>query len=86
MPVKTKIALACPYCNESIYATLSWFKKTYSTCPACEKGLAAGQFASVIADLEQAMDAHIDEMINGAPQSSCCGGGGGDKSSCGCSH
>ncbi len=46
-----KIDLACPYCNESIYATLSWFKKPYSTCPACDKGLAAGQFATVIRDL-----------------------------------
>lgn len=82
MLAETKIALACPYCNETIYATISWFKKTYSTCPACDKGLAAGQFATVISDLEHAMDENIEEMINGAPQSGCCG----NKSSCGCSH
>lgn len=68
-----KIDLACPYCNESIYETLSWFKKTYFTCPNCDKGLAAGQFASVVIDLEQAMDASVEEMIYGAPHTSCCG-------------
>jgi hypothetical protein len=68
-----KIELACPYCNESIYAALSWFKKAYSTCPACDKGLAAGQFAPVISDLEHAMDASSEEMIFGAPHNSCCG-------------
>ncbi|HKJ04274.1 MAG TPA: hypothetical protein VJ974_01655 [Geopsychrobacteraceae bacterium] len=68
-----KIELACPYCNASIQETLSWFKKTYSTCPSCGQGLAAGQFATVIRDLEQAMDAHLEEMIYGVPESSCCG-------------
>ena len=80
MFAKSKIALDCPYCKESINETPNWFKKTYSTCPACDKGLAAGQFATVIADLEQAMDENIEEMINGQPQKSCCG----EKSSCGC--
>ncbi len=78
MPYEPKVALDCPYCRESIYETLSWFKKDYSTCPACEQGLAAGQFSAVITNLEQAMAANIEEMINGAPPSSCCG----KKSSC----
>ena len=78
MPLEPKIVLACPYCNESIYETLCWFKKAYATCPACDKGLAAGQFATIISGLEQAMDASIEEMINGAPRTSCCG-----KDSCG---
>ena len=73
MPVEPKIALDCPCCCESIYETLSWFKKTYSTCPACENGLAAGQFGSLIADLEQAMDENIEEMLHGQPHTSCCG-------------
>jgi len=71
--LEPKINLACPYCNESIYETLSWFKKPYSTCPACDKGLAAGQFTSVISELEQAMDARIEEIIDDAPHTSCCG-------------
>ena len=71
--VEPKIALDCPNCGKSIYETLSWFKKTYSTCPACEKGLAASQFSSVIANLEQAMDTNIDEMIYGQPHTCCCG-------------
>ena len=73
-----KISLECPYCEESIYETLSWFKKDYSTCPACEQGLAAGQFSVIIANLEQDMAANIEEMVNGQPTSSCCG----KKSSC----
>ena len=75
---ETTIALDCPYCGEAIYDTLSWFKKTYSTCPACDKGLAASQFDAVIADLEEAMDADIEEMVQGKPKPGCgCG-----KSSC----
>jgi len=73
LTTEPKIDLTCPYCNASIYATISWFKKDYSTCPACDQGLAAGQFAAVISDLEQAMDASVEEMIYGAPQTSCCG-------------
>jgi len=75
---ETKITLDCPYCKESIYETLNWFKKSYFTCPACDKGLAANQFAAVIADLEEAMNASIEEMIHGQPHSGCCG----NKSSC----
>lgn len=73
MSLEPKINLACPYCNESIYETFSWFKKAYSTCPACDKGLAAGQFAAVISDLEQAIDANVEEMIYGVQETSCCG-------------
>ncbi len=78
MYTEPNITLDCPYCNEAIHETLSWFKTTYFTCPACDQGLAADQFATVIADLEEAMDASIEEMLNGQPNSSCCG----NKSSC----
>ena len=70
---ETKIALDCPYCGESIYEALNWFKKTYSTCPHCNRGLAAGQFSKVLADLEQAMDASVEEMLQGKPQDGFCG-------------
>lgn len=73
MFTEAKIALDCPYCDESIYEPLSWFKKDYSTCPACDNGLAAGQFATIVTNIEQAMDANIEEMINGKLISSCCG-------------
>ena len=90
MHTETNIALDCPYCGVSIYETLEWFKKTYSTCPSCDKGLAATQFSKVITDIEQAMEDSVEEMVNGQQPSGggCCGGGGdggGDKSSCGCS-
>jgi hypothetical protein len=74
VPAEEKISLDCPYCGEAIYETLSWFKKTYSTCPACQRGLAADQFAAVIGDLEQALDAEIEERMKGQPGSGCCGG------------
>lgn len=73
MLTEPKITLCCPYCAEPISEVLSWFKKSYSTCPACDKGLVAGQFATTIADLEEAMDASIEEMLNGQPHSGCCG-------------
>lgn len=73
MLAEEKISLECPYCGEAIYETLSWFKKPYFTCPSCQKGLAASQFDSVIADLEQAMDARIEEEVKGAPETGCCG-------------
>lgn len=79
MYTETNIALDCPYCGASIYESLTWFKKTYSTCPYCDKGLAASQFATVISDLEQAMTENIDEMVYGKSQGGgCCG----KKSSC----
>ncbi len=73
------IALDCPYCGKAIYQPLSWFKQTYSTCPNCERGVAAGQFAAAIDEIEQALEEHIEEMMKGKPKSGCCGG----KSSCG---
>ena len=81
MLMETHIALDCPYCSESIYESLSWFKKTYSTCPFCDKGLAADQFSRTVTDLEAAMDENVDEMVNGRPQGGgCCG----SKKSSGC--
>jgi hypothetical protein len=81
VPTDTNIALDCPYCGESIYEALSWFKKTYSTCPNCDRGLAASQFSAVISDLEKSMEESIEEMVLGQQQGgSCCG----KKSSCGC--
>lgn len=80
MSTESHIALDCPYCKEAIYQALSWFKQTYSTCPHCEQGLAASQFENAIADLEQAMDESIEELIYGQPSGGCCG----KKSSCGC--
>lgn len=65
------VALECPYCKGTIYEPLSWFKKSYSTCPFCNNGLSAGQFAQVIADLEEAMDARIDELMTPAPPQGC---------------
>ncbi len=79
MSAEVNVALDCPNCGESIYKTLSWFKKPYSTCPNCQNGLAAGQFAATIAELERAMDENIEEMLYGSAPRSCCG-----KDSCGC--
>ncbi|ABA88716.1 hypothetical protein Pcar_1470 [Syntrophotalea carbinolica DSM 2380] len=73
MLAEEMIAIDCPYCGAAIYQPLSWFKKTYSTCPACDQGLAASQFETTIAHLEQAMDENIEEMVYGKPQGSCCG-------------
>jgi hypothetical protein len=59
---------------------MNWFKQTYITCPHCEHGLAASQFEEAVSDLEQSMDEHIEELLNGQPQAGCCA----SKSSCGC--
>jgi len=68
-------SLACPSCKNDIFKPLEWFKQIYTTCPACGGGLAASQFATMIRDLEEAMDACTDEMINGASPCPCnCGG------------
>ena len=85
MHAEPNIALDCPSCRETIYAALSWFKQTYSSCPHCGQGLAAGQFAAIIADLEQAMDQSIEELLHG-PTGGCCGSksaGGGGGGCCG---
>ena len=71
---ESKIALDCPYCGESIYQTVAWFKKNYSTCPACDKGLSADQFAVAINALEQAFDQNIEALLTKeAHQGGCCG-------------
>ena len=69
---ETNIALDCPYCGESIYAPLNWFKKTYFTCPHCNQGLTAGQFGAIIAGLEEEMAASVDEMVHGQSCGGCC--------------
>jgi hypothetical protein len=68
-----QIALECPYCREELYQPLSWFKQTYFTCPACGGGLAAGQFATLINELEQACEASIEQMLHGEPSGGGCG-------------
>ena len=69
------ITLDCPYCRVDIRQPLAWFKQAYFTCPACGGGLTEGQFAGIVADLEAAFDASIDEMLQG--RSGCnCGSGG----------
>ena len=73
MFTEPNIALDCPCCREPIYAALSWFRQTYSTCPHCRQGLAAGQFEARIADLEQAMDESVEEMLYGPAGAGCCG-------------
>ncbi len=70
--VEPRISIDCPYCSEAIYEPLSWFKKDYSTCPACQQGLAAGQFATLVANYEQARLDSIEEMLGGPTSTSCC--------------
>jgi len=53
---------------------LNWFKKPYFTCPACRKGLAGGQFASLVSDIEAALDARIDDDVRGEQGPGCCRG------------
>ena len=78
------IALACPYCRASLIQPLSWFKQSYATCPVCAGGIAAGQFAPMIEELEQAFDASVEEMILGTPANGCgCDSGGCGGGSCG---
>jgi hypothetical protein len=82
---QSRIALDCPLCGESIYQPLSWFKKAYSTCPACDMSIPAARFDALLNDLEQAFDQRIDEMLtDDQPQAGgCCGSK--KKDSC-CGH
>lgn len=74
MPSEEQIVLECPYCRGEIHQPLSWFKQAYCTCPACGGGLAAGQFAPLIDELEQAFEASVAEMVQGKPSCGCgCG-------------
>ena len=75
VPEEFNIALDCPYCKEALYQPLRWFQQDYFTCPACGGGLAAGQFARAVADLEEAMAVATEEMVHGAPQGGGCGCG-----------
>ena len=68
-----KITLTCPCCDGSILESLEWFKQSRFSCPVCAKDLTAEQFSVVISDLELAIDADIDEMVQEQPHTSCCG-------------
>ena len=83
MTEESKIALDCPCCGESIYQTPSWFRKSYSNCPMCEKELRGEQFDALIHDLEQAFDDHIDTILSEKPQGGGCCGSAKKDSCCG---
>lgn len=71
------VVLACPYCQGDLERPLVWFRQDYFTCPACGGGLAAGQFAAQVDDLDAAFEASVAIMLHGAPNEGCgCGGGG----------
>jgi transcription initiation factor IIE alpha subunit len=74
--LEEEIALECPYCQEDIFQPLRWFKQTYFTCPACGGGLAAGQFETLITELEEAFEATVEQMVQGEPAGGCCGSSG----------
>ncbi len=79
MLTEEKISLDCPYCKEAIYKPLGWFKQTYSTCPRCEGGVTADQFAAAIDEIEQTLDATIEEIVIGKAGCNCSSGCCGDK-------
>lgn len=66
-----EIALDCPYCQGEIYRPLAWFKQAYTSCPACGGGLAASQFETQVAEIEQALEACIDEQVHGSRVCGC---------------
>lgn len=66
-----EIALECPYCRAEIYRPLSWFKQPYNTCPACDGGLAASQFDTLVAEIEEALEARVAEMVAGPKGCGC---------------
>lgn len=77
-----EIILSCPYCQVGITRPLIWFNQTYMTCPACAGGLSAAQFSSLVAELDQAFDSSIEQLLLGEPEQgcsdhsgSCCGSG-----------
>jgi len=75
MSDQTKIALDCPWCGASIYQLPSWFKKAYSTCPACDQPIPAEKFDTLLHELEQGFDATIDALLSDEQPTSggCCG-------------
>jgi hypothetical protein len=70
-----EIVLECPYCRADICRPLPWFKQTYFSCPACGGGLAAGQFETLLAALEEAFETTVEQMVQGEPPGGCCGSG-----------
>lgn len=66
-----EIALECPYCKGEIYQPLAWFKQAYGSCPACGGGLAASQFDTAVAEIEAALEASVEEMVQGARICGC---------------
>lgn len=84
MSTEEMISLECPYCQGEIYRPLTWFKAENFPCPACGKALKAADFATIIAALEEEMDAYHAELINGEtpPTAGCCG----SKGHCGKGH
>ena len=74
MSAPEMIALCCPNCREAIYRPLPWFRQAYGTCPHCGGGVAAGQFAELLAAVEAEFDAQIEELLSGRSCSGgCCG-------------
>jgi hypothetical protein len=71
VPEEERITLECPYCRGEIYRPLGWFRQPYFTCPACGGGLAADQFAVLVAELEEAFEASVAEMVHGKPGCGC---------------
>ena len=53
------VVLACPCCQGELQRPLGWFRQPYFTCPACGGGLAAGQFAPLVAELDAAFEASV---------------------------
>lgn len=66
-----EIALDCPYCKGEIYRPLAWFKQTYNSCPTCGGGLTSSQFETQVAEIEQALEACIDDQVNGSRVCGC---------------
>lgn len=71
MVTTEEIALDCPYCKGEIYRPLAWFKQAYTSCPACGGGLASSQFEAQVAQIEQALETSIDDMVKGSRVCGC---------------
>ena len=85
MSEQEMILLECPHCQCELYQPLPWFKEASFLCPVCEKALKAEDFATIIAALEEEMDAYHAELIHGEEipaVAGCCG----SKGHCGKGH
>ena len=83
MSTEEMISLECPYCQGELYQPLTWFKAESFPCPACGKALKAEDFATIVAALEEEMEAYHAELIHGEkPPAGCCG----SKGHCGKGH